>query len=135
MLLAARRQDAARADTSNRCVAVDFVAATIVARWREAGYTTAILVNGLPYPERPHAARWDTGARVPRCVCCGSAGATLGPLPALCDGPDPEDLVAQAVWDGVPFGLRDGIPTAEVALEPSDVVAKIARATCQPVST
>lgn len=99
-------------------------------RWAAAGYTSASLVAGLPRPERPHPAAWHREGRLAHCLTCARPF-YKDPLPDLCGGPHPFDLVHEAVAAGVPFGLRDGLPTAGVEVGRLDPV-KFARATCRP---
>lgn len=101
------------------------VAIVIAARWRAAGFTSVTLVDGLPRPEKPHAAAWLGRT----CAICGRLSLRQTPL---CDGPDAFGLVHQALEQGVPFGMRDGLPTAGVEPEAGDVLVKVSRATCRP---
>lgn len=110
------------------------VASRICDRWRAAGFTSATLVDGLPRPERPHLTTWEGEGRFRHCSVCGRS-CFKAPLPATCDGSSGFDLVFDALARGVPFGLRDGLPTAGVPTEAGDVVIKLARATCRPVVT
>mgnify|MGYP006054678607 FL=1 len=112
----------------DRCLYV--VAVRICDRWRAAGYTSASLVDGLPRPEKPHAAEW-IGDGLPRCATCGRRELRRSDT---CPGPASFDLVHEAVANGVPFGLRDGLPTAGVAYEAAGITARVARATCRPPS-
>jgi len=108
------------------------VAMAICRRWEAAGYTTASLVDGLPSPEKPHAADWQGEGRFRHCGTCGRTH-YRAPLPPTCPGMGAFNLVYQALGDGVPFGLVDGLPTAGVRPEPGDVAEKLARATCRPM--
>lgn len=132
----ARRERAARrgaASDEGRLVRIAyFIAERVCRRWTAAGYTTVRLEDGLPRPERPHPADWQHGGSYPTCGACGRAQLKT-PMPATCPGPSAFDLVYQAILDGVPFGLVDGLPMAGARPEPGDVAAKLARATCQPL--
>lgn len=118
-------------DAAARDIVLNIVASRIRERWRAAGYTSATLVDGLPRPERPHAADWQGEGRARHCAVCARPG--RGALGAECPGPDGYYLVREALERGVPFGLRDGLPTAGVELVEGDVRARLARATCRPV--
>lgn len=123
------REEAWSADKANRLCVQHVVASRICDRWRAAGFTTARLVGGLPQPERPHAATWRTDSIFTRCAC--GRVCYRSPLSVLCEGVSPFDMVLVALGRGVPFGLRDGLPTAGVPLE----AEKLARATCRPIVT
>lgn len=110
----------------------NIVARRICERWRAAGFTTVRLEDGLPRPERPHPADWQGDSRLKHCGVCGRTCLSLVP-PATCSGPPADDAVHEALSRGVPFGLRDGLPTAGEPLQAGDVVAKLARATCRPL--
>lgn len=87
------------------------VAEKICARWQAAGFTSVRLEAGLPWPELPHPAAWDGEGLMRRCLSCATA-VYKQPLPPLCPGPPAFNAVLQALWDGVPFGMRGGLPTA-----------------------
>lgn len=123
-----RGEDATEA---NRARVLYSVAMRVCDRWQAAGFTSATLVDGLPRPERPHATTWHTQGRGWHCEVCGRHQ-YRAPTAGLCDGPGAFNLIHEAVAQGVPFGLVDGLPTAGVPTTPGDVVTKLARATCRP---
>lgn len=103
--------------------AVVAASTAIVSRWMRAGLTTAVLIAGLPVPRGPHAGDWVRGGSLWRCSCghwSTEASATCGGVPAY-------DLVEEALRRGVPFGLRDGLPTAGVEVDTSGIRARLAR--------
>lgn len=107
------------------------VATVVCERWERAGYTSVRLEDGLPRPERPHMANWTPSGQAWVCsVCAARSWRLQGPT---CRGPSPMPLVLDALDRCVPFGLRDGLPTAGVPLVPGDVVRKLARVTCTPM--
>jgi hypothetical protein len=128
-----RRREAAEADAHTRDRLCYRTATAIVRRWEAAGFTSASLMDGLPRPERGHAADWHVVSRFSR--RCGTCGLSAMARKAgdVCPGPGALNLVYQALQDGVPFGLVDGLPTAGAPLEAGDVVEKLARATCSPI--
>lgn len=99
------------------------VATAIVYRWIDAGYSTAVLIDGLPVPQGSHAGDWTREGQFWRCSC----GARGYDAPASCYGLQPFDMVEAAVRRGVPFGLRDGLPTAGVEVDTSGIRERLAR--------
>jgi hypothetical protein len=130
--LTRRAQKANEWAESHRVQIRYFIGLRICRRWEAAGYTSAVLVDGLPQPEKGHPAAWDGAGMVRYCRTCGR-GSMARKAGDTCRGPDALGLVLAALADGVPFGLVDGLPVAGVRSDAGDVLVKVARATCRPV--
>lgn len=131
--LTRRVQCADDAAESNRVRIHYHIGLQICRRWEAAGYTSAVLVDGLPRPEKPHPATWTGEGMVRHCRTCGRSSMAKR-AGDMCRGPDALGLVLDALAAGVPFGLLDGLPTAGVRAELGDVRVKVARATCRPTA-
>lgn len=124
------RRRAAESAEANRAMTAYSVTVSILSRWKAAGYTSAHLVDGIPRPLRPHPAAWTGDGMFRRCASCGHE-TFHARCTEVCPGKSAHPLVCEAVLAGVPFGLdADGLPTAGLPVEPGDVAAKLARATC-----
>jgi len=117
----ARRAKAIREGESSALVGLSHarrhVAGAICDRWRAAGLLSARLVAGLPEPEPPHPAVWiyEAGSRIGTCATCGRRNFKR-PDPATCDGCAGDELVYQALADGVTFEPDErGLPRASRA--------------------
>ncbi len=124
-----RRAQAIRDSESSAAVGLGrvrrHIAGAICDRWRAAGLPSARLVAGLPEPEPPHPADWiyEPGSRSGTCGTCGRRSSKR-PDPTTCNGRPGDELVLQALADGVIFEPDErGLPRASRAFPLPTVAA------------